>query len=76
MADVARILRDEVAELGRLGAEYVQLDAPHYPLVLDPAWGAFYASHGWTAEGWIEQGVELDNAVMEGFPGITFGFHL
>jgi len=37
LADVAEILRDEVDELVRLGCEYVQLDAPHYPLLLDPA---------------------------------------
>ena len=30
-ADVADILRDEVAELVRLGATYIQLDASHYP---------------------------------------------
>ena len=76
LADVAQVLRGEVAELARLGATYVQLDAPHYPLMLDPAWAAFYAARGWTAENWVAQGVELDNAVMDGFPGVTFAFHL
>ena len=32
--DVAEILREEVEELVRLGTEYIQLDAPHYPLLL------------------------------------------
>ena len=76
LADVARIIREEIEELVRLGATYIQLDAPQYPLVLDPAWAAFYASRGWTAEDWVAQGVELDNAVMDGFPGVTFAFHL
>ena len=76
LADVAQVLRDEIAELARLGATYVQLDAPHYPLVLDPSWATFYSERGWTAESWIAQGVELDNAVMDGFPGVTFAFHL
>ena len=76
LADVARIVREEIEELIRLGATYIQLDAPHYPLVLDPAWAAFYAAQGRTAEDWIAQGVELDNAVMEGFPQATFAFHL
>ena len=76
LADVARIVREEIEELIRLGATYIQLDAPQYPLVLDPAWAAFYASQGWTAEDWVAQGVELDNAVMEGFPEVTFAFHL
>ena len=76
LSDVARIVREEIEELVRLGATCIQLDAPHYPLVLDPTWAAFYASRGWTAEGWIAQGVALDNAVMDGFPGVTFAFHL
>ena len=32
-ADVVALLRDEVAELVRLGCEYIQLDAPQYPAV-------------------------------------------
>ena len=76
LADVARIVREEIEELVRLGATYIQLDAPHYPLVLDPAWAAFYSAQGRTVEDWIAQGVELDNAVMEGFPQATFAFHL
>ncbi len=74
--DVARIMRDEVAELVRLGCEYIHLDAPHYPLVLDPSWAGFYAARGWSAEDWVAYGVELDNWVMDGWPGVTFGFHL
>ena len=38
--------REEVAELARLGATYVQLDAPHYPLLLDERWRAFYEERG------------------------------
>ncbi len=76
LEDVARIIRDEVAELARLGCEYIQLDAPHYPLVLDPAWAGFYAERGWSAQDWVAYGVALDNWVMEGWPGVTFGFHL
>ena len=74
--DVARIMRDEVAELARLGCTYIHLDAPHYPLVLDPAWAGFYAARGWSAEDWVAYAVELDNWVMDGWPGVTFGFHL
>ncbi len=76
LADVVKILRDEVEELARLGATYVQIDAPHYPLLLDPQSRAFYESRGWTLEQWLSLGIELDNAVMEDIPGVTFGFHL
>ena len=33
LEDVAEILREEVDELVALGATYIQLDAPHYPLL-------------------------------------------
>jgi 5-methyltetrahydropteroyltriglutamate--homocysteine methyltransferase len=76
LADVADLYREEVSELARLGATYVQLDAPQYPLLVDPRWRAFYEARGWSLEQWLQQGLELDNAVMSGQPGITFGIHL
>ena len=50
LADVVAILRDEVAELLRLGATYIQIDAPHYPLLLAPETRSFYESRGWTLD--------------------------
>jgi 5-methyltetrahydropteroyltriglutamate--homocysteine methyltransferase len=76
LADVAEILREEVDELVRLGCTYVQLDAPHYPLLLDPAYRDFYESRGWPADRWLELGLELDNLVVGDHPGVTFGLHL
>ena len=76
LGDVAEILREEVEELVRLGATYIQLDAPHYPLLIDPGYRAFYESRGWPAERWLELGLELDNLVMGGHDGVTFGMHL
>jgi len=76
LADVVAILRDEVAELVRLGAIYIQLDAPHYPLLLAPETRTFYESRGWTLDQWLSRGIELDNAVMAGFPEVTFAIHL
>ncbi|HEY0387476.1 MAG TPA: cobalamin-independent methionine synthase II family protein [Gaiellales bacterium] len=76
LEDVVAIMCDEVRELARLGAVYLQLDAPHYPLLIDPATRAFYESQGWTLERWLDRGIELDNAVIDAAPGVTFGFHL
>jgi 5-methyltetrahydropteroyltriglutamate--homocysteine methyltransferase len=76
LEDVASILRREVEELAGLGARYIQIDAPHYPLLLDPATRGFYESRGWTREEWLDLGIALDNAVMAELPGITFGLHL
>ena len=75
LIDVAEILREEVNELVRLGCEYVQLDAPHYPLLLDSAYRDFYESRGWPVERWLDLGLELDNTVFGKHPGVTFGFH-
>jgi 5-methyltetrahydropteroyltriglutamate--homocysteine methyltransferase len=69
--DVAAILREEVEELARLGATYLQLDAPHYPLLLDPRWREFYARRG-SLELWLE----LDEHVLTAAPEVTWGFHL
>ncbi len=76
LADVVNILREEIEELVRLGATYIQLDAPHYPLLLDPKTRAFYESQGWDLEDYLERGIAMDNAVISDFPGVTFGFHL
>ena len=75
-ADIVQILRDEVAELTRLGATYVQIDAPHYGLLLAPQTRRFYENQGWSIDQWLSLGIDLDNAVMSGFPGVTFGFHV
>lgn len=76
LAEIVEILREEVAELVRLGASYIQLDAPHYGLLLDPKTRRFYESQGWSLDRWLGQGLELDNSVMDGFPGVTFGLHI
>jgi 5-methyltetrahydropteroyltriglutamate--homocysteine methyltransferase len=78
MSDVVEILCDEVVELCRLGCTYIQLDAPHYPLLVDPKWRAFYEARGGAADRWLSYGIELDNAVINAGTraGATFGFHL
>jgi 5-methyltetrahydropteroyltriglutamate--homocysteine methyltransferase len=76
MADVVEVLSGEARELVRLGCRYIQLDAPHYPLLIDPAWRAFYEGRGWSLDRWLSYGIELDNAVIEAGRGATFGFHL
>jgi 5-methyltetrahydropteroyltriglutamate--homocysteine methyltransferase len=76
LEDVAEILREEVEELARLGATYIQLDAPHYPLLLDPKTREFYEGRGWDFDRWMSRGIELDNNVIGDHPSVTFAFHL
>jgi 5-methyltetrahydropteroyltriglutamate--homocysteine methyltransferase len=76
LKDVAEILREEASELARLGATYLQLDAPQYPLLLEKKTRRFYEERGWNLERWLSRGVELDNHVIGEHPSVTFGFHL
>jgi 5-methyltetrahydropteroyltriglutamate--homocysteine methyltransferase len=77
LADVVDILRQEVEELVRLGVTYIQMDAPHYALLIDPETRSFYEQQAGVATHWLERAVELDNAVMEPAPSqLTFGLHL
>jgi methionine synthase II (cobalamin-independent) len=76
LADIVNILREEVAELVRLGATYIQIDAPHYGLLLDPKTRRFYEKLGWSLDQWLSLGIELDNAVIDDFSDVTFGFHV
>ncbi len=83
LADVTEILCEEVTELARLGATYIQIDAPHYALLIDPATRAFYqeqaaqAGRSGSLERWLDRALELDNAVIGAAPSqVTFGLHL
>jgi 5-methyltetrahydropteroyltriglutamate--homocysteine methyltransferase len=76
LSDVVAILREEVEELARLGATYIQMDAPHYALLLDPHTRTFYEEQAGGIEWWLERAIEFDNAVMSAATGVTFGFHL
>jgi 5-methyltetrahydropteroyltriglutamate--homocysteine methyltransferase len=76
LSDIVGILRAEVTELVRLGLPYIQIDAPQYGLLLDPQTRVFYESLGWSFEQWLSLGIDLDNALVDGFPDVTFGFHV
>jgi 5-methyltetrahydropteroyltriglutamate--homocysteine methyltransferase len=76
LSDVVEILRGEVEELARLGATYIQIDAPQYGLLLDPHTRTFYEEQAGNVAWWLERAIELENAVMSAASGVTFGFHL
>ncbi len=76
LADVVDILRAEVAELVRLGCTYIQLDAPQYAGLLDPAIRDGYKKRGNDPDRLLDRCIELDNAVIGDHAGVVFGLHL
>src|SRR5437588_2686354 len=76
LADIVDFSRREVDELVRLGCTYIQIDAPQYAALLDPEMREGYRQRGSDPEQLIDRCIELDNAIIEGHPGVTFGLHI
>jgi 5-methyltetrahydropteroyltriglutamate--homocysteine methyltransferase len=76
LADVVDILRSEVDGLIRLGCTYIQVDAPQYAGLIDPAIREGYRKRGSDPDRLLERCIELDNAVIGDHPGVTFAIHL
>jgi 5-methyltetrahydropteroyltriglutamate--homocysteine methyltransferase len=74
--DVVALLRAEVAELARLGCAYIQLDAPQYGALLDPQTREVFRARGGDPDAMIDAGIEMDNAIIAGFDGVTFALHV
>jgi len=76
LADIVGVSRREVAELVRLGCTYIQIDGPQYGALLDPKMREGYRQRGSDPEQLIDLCIELDNAIIQGHPGVTFGLHV
>ncbi|PYO57990.1 MAG: methionine synthase, partial [Candidatus Rokuibacteriota bacterium] len=76
LADIVDFTRREVEELVRLGCTYIQIDAPQYAALLDPALREGYRRRGSDPDRLIDACIEMDNAVIEGHSQVTFGLHI
>ena len=76
LADLVEITRREIEELRRLGCAYVQVDAPQYAALLDPDLRRGYQERGSDPDQLLDACIELDNAIIAGHPGMTFGLHV
>jgi 5-methyltetrahydropteroyltriglutamate--homocysteine methyltransferase len=76
LADLVDFTRREIAELQRLGCEYVQIDAPQYAALLDDKIREGYRQRGADPDKMLAASVEMDNAIIDGHRGITFGIHI
>ena len=76
-ADVAGVYREEFAELGRLGAAYVQLDDVSLPLLCDARHREAFRRRGHDPDATVTRYIGLVNAALRGRPaGLTVGMHL
>ena len=76
LADLVDFTRREIQELRRLGCEYVQIDAPQYAALLDEKIREGYRQRGADPDRLLDACIELDNAIIDGHPGVTFGIHI
>ena len=59
-----------------MGCDYVQIDAPQYAALLDETIREGYRQRGNDPDAMLDACIELDNAIIERHPGITFGIHI
>lgn len=76
LADIVEFSRREVEELIRLGCDYIQIDAPQYAALLDPKMREGYRQRGSDPDEMINRCIEMDNAIIDGHPGVTFAIHI
>jgi methionine synthase II (cobalamin-independent) len=76
LADIVDLSRREVEELIRLGCKYIQIDGPQYGALLDAKMREGYRQRGSDPEELIDRCIEMDNAIIQGHPGVTFGLHI
>jgi 5-methyltetrahydropteroyltriglutamate--homocysteine methyltransferase len=76
-ADVTAIYRAELADLGALGATYVQLDDVPLGLLCDPAHREAFRAKGYDPAAMLDRYVRLVNAALAGRPTeLTVGVHV
>jgi 5-methyltetrahydropteroyltriglutamate--homocysteine methyltransferase len=75
-ADLVQIQRSIVGELVDAGCTYVHVDAPSYTAYIDTPSLEQMRARGEDPEQNLMRSIAADNAIIEGFEGVTFGIHL
>jgi 5-methyltetrahydropteroyltriglutamate--homocysteine methyltransferase len=76
VADVVVITRRMIRELVDAGCRYIQVDAPGYTAYVDQVSLDRMRARGEDPRRNLARSIAADNAVIEGFDGVTFGIHL
>jgi 5-methyltetrahydropteroyltriglutamate--homocysteine methyltransferase len=73
---VVALERQMIAELVQAGCKYIQIDAPGYTAYVDKVSIDRMRSRGEDPQRNFQRSLAADNAIIEGFPGVTFGIHI
>jgi 5-methyltetrahydropteroyltriglutamate--homocysteine methyltransferase len=76
LEDVVAIQRTMIRQLVDAGCRYVHIDAPGYTAYVDEPSLAAMRARGEDPMENFARSLRADAAVIEGFPGVTFGIHL
>jgi 5-methyltetrahydropteroyltriglutamate--homocysteine methyltransferase len=76
LSEVVRVEREMIAGLTAAGCGYVHIDGPGYTAYVDDDTLAAMRSRGEDPASNLERSIRADNAVVQNFPGTTFGIHL
>lgn len=74
--DLIGIERQIIAQLVEAGCKYIQIDAPGYTAYVDKVSLERMRSRGEDPERNFQRSIDADNAIIDGFPGVTFGIHI
>jgi 5-methyltetrahydropteroyltriglutamate--homocysteine methyltransferase len=73
---IVAIQRQMISELVEAGCKYIQIDAPGYTAYVDRVSLDRMRSRGENPERNLQRSIDADNAVINGFPNVTFGIHV
>jgi 5-methyltetrahydropteroyltriglutamate--homocysteine methyltransferase len=73
---IVAIQRQMISELVKAGCKYIQIDAPGYTAYVDEVSLNRMRARGENPERNLQRSIDADNAVIEGFPDVTFGIHV
>jgi 5-methyltetrahydropteroyltriglutamate--homocysteine methyltransferase len=76
VSDIVAIERRMIADLVEAGCRYIQIDAPGYTAYVDQLSLERMRSRGEDPERNLQRSIDADNALIEGFPEVTFGIHI
>lgn len=76
LADLVALQRRIITELVQAGCRYIHVDAPGYTAYVDSKLLGQMRARGEDPARNMTRSIAADNALIAGFPGVTFGVHL